>query len=108
MSKHSTIYVGRNSANLVMDGLKDPDSGEYQNDATVVVDSVTSGGSEVDGLSLPITLAYVSGSNGRYEGSIEGDQFSAGRQYVMTFFAIASNGKRFEAEELVFGRQRRA
>jgi hypothetical protein len=108
MTTHSILYVGRNTSTLRLDKLKDPETGEYYSDAIVVVDAITlqSGGS-VSGVSLPIAMAYVPASDGRYEASISGEQFTAGRTYLFTFHADAG-GKQFESQEVVIARQRRA
>ena len=96
---HSTIYVGTTSVAEV-DELENQD-GAYQNEATVtlesLVDRVT--GTAVAGLAVPLTLSYVTASNGKYQGTIPHSvSLSSGRWYIATFLAI-SDGKRTVWEE---------
>lgn len=90
----SSIYLG--SDNVVqIDGLADHD-GSYQNDATVVVESVKdSDGSAVSGVTVPITMSYVAGSNGKYEGTVPDDEaalLTEGDWYDLIIKATSSSG----------------
>jgi hypothetical protein len=108
MSAHSIIFVGRNTSTLRLDDLLDPTTGEPMNAATVVVDSVTTqAGVAVPGVPVPITLTYQPATSGRYEASISGEYFDAGKTYLFTFHATQA-GKHFESQEVVIARQRRA
>jgi hypothetical protein len=105
---HSVLFVGNNSAILQLDRLQD-DAGVFQNDATVTVTAVTTAaGSAVSGISVPIALAYVPGSNGRYEAALSGVPFAPDALYLVTFRAQSVAGKNFEAVEQVLAKVRRA
>lgn len=60
---HST-----NRAGLL--GLRDLETGAYINDATVQARLLHEDGTEVPGVTWPVTLAYVTASNGEYRGAI--------------------------------------
>lgn len=70
--------------------------GEFQNNAIVTLEDLkTLEGSAVTGLALPLTLDYVTGSNGNYEGQISHTiEFLASKRYRATFLAIGSQGYR--------------
>lgn len=107
MSNHSALYVG-NTSIIELDGLADQD-GVYQNDATVTLETLVDKrtGAEVQGISLPLTLSYVSGSNGKYQGMIPHDaDVTAGRVYIATILAISSAGQRAQWTETVLAQVR--
>ena len=62
-------YVG--NTNLVqLNGLKDGSTGLFVNDATVTVTIEDSLGTPISGETFPVTMSYVTGSNGDYEGAV--------------------------------------
>jgi hypothetical protein len=66
----SLEVLGIGSSNLVrLDALTDASSGAYVNSATATFTLKDASGSVVSGLS-GVSMAYVSASNGRYEGTI--------------------------------------
>lgn len=91
---HSTIAVG--STTLVkVNGLRDSD-GNYQNNATVTIESLTErvSGDAVSGISVPFTLTYVTSSNGDYRGEIpETLGVTDGGQYIAVLRAELSTGQ---------------
>ena len=91
---HSIIYVG-NTHRIEVTGLKDAD-GAFQNDATVtletLVDELT--GTTISGVTLPLSLNYVTASNGDYNAPIPSDAgIVAPNSYIGTIKAIASGGE---------------
>lgn len=69
MTRKQILWIGAD--NLVrFDGAKNSSSGAYLNAATVTMTLKDSGGSPVAG-ATGVNLYYVSGSNGRYEGTLE-------------------------------------
>jgi len=51
-----------------IDGLQDSSDDSYLNAATVTATIKDPDGTEITGQSLPISLSYVSSSNGKYQG----------------------------------------
>lgn len=64
------LYVD-NDNNVGLDGLVNPVDGEYVNDAVVELTLLDASGVELTGQAWPLTLVYVTASNGDYEGIIE-------------------------------------
>ena len=108
MSDHSIAYVG-NTLVAEVAGLMD-DDGDYQNDATVTLESVVDQkGVAVSGITVPLAMNYVASSNGTYRATISKDAaFTAERWYVATFKAVASSGAVMVIEERVRAQKRRA
>jgi len=101
MSK-STLYVD-NTGFVKLLGLRDH-LNNYQNDATVVleslIDKVT--GNNIGGLSLPLTLDYVAGSDGDYQALLAHNiSVTAGQILEATVSATGSQGYRGEWVETV-------
>lgn len=64
-----TIYI--DSDNLVtVDALYDNAAAAYVNNATVTVTLLDRAGNEVSGETWPVSLSYVSGSDGKYRGTL--------------------------------------
>lgn len=85
-----TLY--KDNDNLVsVVGLTNVAGDAYVNDATVTLVSLTdSGGDEVSGVSWPLTLSYVSGSDGNYRGVIDAAaELTAGATYTGTVTATS-------------------
>ena len=58
--------------NLVeLDGLTNEATGAYINDATVTVTLTDTAGTQIAGETWPLTMGYVSGSNGKYRATLE-------------------------------------
>ena len=53
---------------LEIDGLQDSSDDSYLNAATVTATIKDPDDTEITGQTLPISLSYVSGSNGKYQG----------------------------------------
>ena len=70
MSCRQLILDVDNDNTVYLDSLTGPD-GEYVNNATVTAVLKDSTGTNVTGVSWPLTLAYITDSNGRYSGVIE-------------------------------------
>lgn len=107
--KHSELFVG-NTAIVVVDGLADLDD-EAQNDATVTLQSLVAkeSGEAVTGVTVPLSLAYVAGSQGEYRGVIPHDaEIDPGTVYEATIRAVASSGVRAEWVETLVARRRAA
>lgn len=62
------IMFEENDMLVEVDGLQDSSDDSYLNAATVTATIKDADGVEVSGISLPITLSYVSSSNGKYQG----------------------------------------
>lgn len=75
-------YVG-NTNLLELIGLTDQITDQFINDATVTGTIVDSEGNEVDGVVWPLSMPYVSGSDGDYRASVSDDaEFIAGNCYI--------------------------
>jgi hypothetical protein len=107
MSDHSTLFVG-NTSYIEVTGLADRD-GEYQNDATVTMESLTDlRGTAVSGVTVPLALTYIPASNGDYRGTIPAAvAVNADRKYLATVKALGSQGFTFLAVETVIAATRR-
>lgn len=67
-----TFYVGENDNTISLDGLTNPETGDFVNDAVVEVTLYESDGeTELDGIVWPLTLDYVLGSDGNYSASFD-------------------------------------
>lgn len=69
----ANILYYKNDTLLKITGLKNPINNEFINDATVTAVVKDKFGAEVGGQSWPMTLSYVTSSNGDYQGVIEAD-----------------------------------
>ena len=95
MSRHSSLYLGTTSL-IEVDGLTN-DQGVYQNNATVTLQSLVDRrtGTAVSGLTVPLSMAYVAGSNGKYQAVLPHTvSVTPGRLYDATVLAISSSGQR--------------
>lgn len=83
----ATLLIG-NDHIVELAGLHDEISGSYLNAATVTARLKTVAGVEVAGESWPITLTYVTGSNGNYRGTIEDAVvLESGKSYMLEITA---------------------
>lgn len=64
-----TLYVGNDNV-LTLSGLQNSVDDSYINNATVTVTLVDSDGNSVSGETWPVTLSYVSGSDGNYRATL--------------------------------------
>lgn len=69
MSNVTVLFVGNDTV-LEVKGLKNEVTGAFLNAATVTATLVDAQGSEVGGQSWPVTLAYVTDSDGIYRGTL--------------------------------------
>ena len=101
MTHFSKMYVD-NSHTIRLDGLVDA-SGSYVNDATVTMESFTDkAGNAVSGVSVPLTMAYVATSNGRYEGALsESLEISRQKVYTATVKAISGSTQGQWTEQII-------
>lgn len=108
MSDHSIAWVG-NTLVAEVANLRN-DAGEYQNDATVTLESIVDHrGNAVTGITVPLAMNYVAASNGTYQATIDEDAgFTAERWYVATFKAVSAAGAVMKIEERVRAQKRRA
>lgn len=92
----STIAVASTSVARVQ-GLVDH-TGAFQNDATVTLENLENVDKvQVTGISYPLALDYVTGSDGNYEAIIpHGVVVAVSRRYIATFLAVGSQGYRRE------------
>lgn len=78
------LFVG-NDMELKVDGLRNASTGSAINNATVTASVTDSTGTTVGGMSFPLTLNYVSGSDGDYSGTLEDTtSLVAGSVYTVT------------------------
>lgn len=64
------VYIGNDNL-LTVDALTNAATGAYVNNATVTATLKDADGTNVSGQTWPLSLAYVSGSNGKYQGVLE-------------------------------------
>ena len=77
---------------IMLDGLALSD-GTYQNDATVTVTLYDSAGVEVTGESWPLSMAYVSASDGDYKATLADTLgVTENKKYRAVVTAVASSG----------------
>lgn len=66
-----SLWTGNDNL-IILDQLKDESTGSFVNNATVTVESITdSSGNTISGVTFPISMSYVTGSNGKYQGILE-------------------------------------
>lgn len=93
-----TIFVG-NTCLLELVELLDTQTGGYINDATVTVTIVDSDGNEVSGETFPLTMSYVSSSDGLYRCTLlHGLGFTAGHTYTAQITATDTASRVFYGE----------
>lgn len=66
---NAKLYVGNDNL-VTVTGLFDRVLGQYVNAASVTATVLDQNGATVSGITLPISLAYLSGSNGDYYGTL--------------------------------------
>lgn len=94
----STLQVQLDGLHLEKDEDADGNPSTYQNDATVTVEELKdTAGNNVSGVTLPITLSYVTSSDGKYRGNIGyGAGLVVGTEYRCLVLVIASGGERLK------------
>lgn len=93
MSRYSIVYMESTNV-LRLSGLQDQ-AGNFVNDATVTLEEILTvdGKVAVGGLTVPVTLVYVTSSDGVYEAKLATSvQFVESQQYDAKVKAVASNG----------------
>jgi len=87
----SNLYLSNDNL-LSVENLKNAATGVYVNDATVTATLKNSNGVNVTGQSWPLTLAFVSSSNGVYRGTLEdGLSLAEGEVYTAEITADAGS-----------------
>jgi hypothetical protein len=96
------IYIANDNV-LELTGLQNSVSDAYQNSATVTVTVTDSAGTDVVGETWPVTLVYVSGSNGDYRANLTDSLvLTDGSKYAATITADAgANGLATWTEDLI-------
>jgi hypothetical protein len=88
-----TAFVA-NTNNLDLLGLQNASNGAYVNDATVSVTVKDSNGVNVSGETWPISMNYVSASNGNYRCVLsDGISFSPGMTYTAEISVNAGSNR---------------
>ncbi len=88
----ANIFISNDNL-LSVEGLKNSSSGSFMNDATVTVRLKDSDGSDVTGQTFPVTLSYITASDGNYQMTLENtlNMLEEGI-YTATISATASGG----------------
>lgn len=77
------LFVGNDNL-VTVDELKNVSDGSYINDATVTMTLKDSSDADVANGSWPVTLGYVTSSNGKYQGVLQdGITTTSGSNYVL-------------------------
>lgn len=102
------LYSGNNTVEILLEGLKDTSAGTYINDATVTATIYESDGTtEVTGETWPVTLDYVSGSNGNYLGAVSADSIIvACTKYKIKVLAVDTFSNKGEWEQFAIAQVR--
>jgi hypothetical protein len=85
------LYID-NTGIVEVQNLRDVD-GAFINDATVTLEDITAvvGGASVTGITYPLAMAYVTGSDGKYRALVPDDAgLTAGESYVAGVKAVKS------------------
>ncbi len=86
------IYLSNDNL-LSIEGLMNSSSGSYMNDATVTATLKDSGGTNVSGQTFPVSLAYITATNGNYQATLENTlTMVEGNIYTATISATSSSG----------------
>lgn len=85
------IYIG-NDNYVELSSLKNKATDAYINDAAVTATVKDQTGTDVTGQSWPVTMAYVSGSNGTYRGTLEDGLDLEHNDFYTTFFDVVGDG----------------
>lgn len=94
MSATHYIFIG-NTSSVQLNKLKSGVTGEYVNDAGVTMTLKDSEGNEVAGESWPVSLQYVTDSNGNYVGAFSHSiAVTDGEVYTAELQAVLSDGSR--------------
>lgn len=72
MTRRNPIYIGNDNL-FVVRGLRNRATGDYVNDGTAELTLLDADGNEISGQTWPLSLTYIAGSNGDYQGTIEDD-----------------------------------
>lgn len=104
----STFYIG-NTTLLIVDGLADT-TGAYLDDATVTLESLVDDRSvPVPRFTVPVALAYVEGSSGRYQTTLPHTlALLKDKGYLATIRAESDAGAVMTVRERIVARTREA
>lgn len=85
------LYV-QNDSYLLINGLKDSQTGQFVNDANIVCNvTMSATGATVAG-GVNVAIPYLSATNGHYRGVLPGSAaLTAGKSYLLTFTASNYN-----------------
>ena len=84
------LYID-NDMVVEVNGLQDPTDSSYQNAATVTCTIQDRAGTEVSGIGWPLSLSYVTASNGVYRATIDkAAVFAEGAQYEAIITVVSS------------------
>lgn len=100
------LYID-NDNRIKLSGLKDADD-TYQNSATVTVTLKDASGNEVSGQSWPLTMSYVSGSDGNYQAVLDDGLSLTAGQRLTAVVDVSSSGLTAEREAPVVALTREA
>ena len=106
MSQTPVLYID-NTNSIWVKGLQNSVTGEYVNNATVTVSLSDKSGALVSGSSWPLTLAYVTGSDGFYQASLPASlNLVNTRYYVASVTADVAGEYQAAWDQTVVARQR--
>ncbi|MDH5187343.1 MAG: hypothetical protein OEW37_00140 [Rhodospirillaceae bacterium] len=102
------IYVSNDNI-ITLVGLKDYVADTYINDSTVTVTVVDSSGTSISGETWPLSLPYVTASNGNYQGTLSDVLvLTADDSYTAQITADSGGGKKGYWEAPLIGTTRTA
>lgn len=103
MSTATKLYIGVDTV-VTYGGMQNPITAAYVNDATVTCTIKDLAGNAVTptGFSWPVTLSYVTSSDGIYRGTIDQDiAVSAGVSYWLEITAVSGTLEDFRRVPLI-------
>jgi hypothetical protein len=88
----ANIYLSNDNL-LSIEGLRNASSGSYMNDATSTATLKDADGNVVTGQTFPVTMTYMSGTNGNYQATLENTlSMTPNAKYTATISATSSSG----------------
>ena len=95
------IFLFANSNTLSLRGLRNAETGEYLNTATVVATVQDKDGNDVGGQVWPVTLNYIDASNGCYIIVLPHDLVLVPLQRYLVRVVAQGDGLTFDRERLI-------
>ena len=86
------VYYLNNSLLIELDGLQNAADDSYVNTATVAASLKDANGDNLVGESWPVSLAYVGGSNGKYQGTVAAGLTVAKGDIIKLFVTATAAG----------------